>query len=140
MGSWVNGYYRISTEPGYVQLDKVEEFLRASYWAKERPRRTIESSLANSMVFSIFLEDKQIGIARVVTDYSTFAWLCDVFIEEEHRGLGLSKWLMEIILSHPHLDNISRWLLATKDAQELYSRYGFKEITDSYRWMERLSK
>jgi GNAT superfamily N-acetyltransferase len=82
-------------------------------------------------------KDQQIGFARVVTDYATFAWLADVFILEEQRGQGLAKWLIEVIVSHPQLQGLRRWLLATNDAHELYRRFGFAELQDPARWMER---
>lgn len=89
------------------------------------------------MAFGIYRDGAQVGFARVITDYATFAWIADVFILPEHRGQGLSKWLMEVILSHPELQGFRRWVLATKDAQGLYAKFGFKELLKPDRWMER---
>jgi GNAT superfamily N-acetyltransferase len=97
----------------------------------------VQRSLENSLNFGVFHGADQVGFARVVTDYATFAWLADVFILDEYRGQGLSKWLLEVILTHPQLQGFRRWLLATRDAHELYRRYGFTELKEQTRWMER---
>ena len=88
------------------------------------------------MPFGIFAGEKQIGFARVVTDFATFAWIADVFVDEEFRGQGLSKWLMESMMSHPELQGLRRWVLATKDAHSLYSKFGFASLNKPERWME----
>ncbi len=133
--------FTISTDPARLDIDVICDFLSRSYWANDRPRERIERSLANSLVFGMYDEDlvKQIGLARVVTDYATFAWLCDVFIEDAYRGKGLGKWLMETILSHPDLQGLRRWLLATHDAHELYAQFGWKPLEKPERWMGRFS-
>jgi GNAT superfamily N-acetyltransferase len=111
-----------------------------SYWATGRPRAMIEQSIANSLVFGLYKGEQQVGFCRVVTDYATFAWLCDVFVLEPFRGLGLSKWMMGVVTSHPELQGVQRWLLGTKDAQELYRKYGFTEANPSVRWMEKVTE
>lgn len=97
----------------------------------------MQRSLDNSLNFGIFKENQQVGFARVVTDFATFGWIADVFILEEHRGKGLAKWLMKSILSHPRLQGFRRWVLATKDAHELYRKFGFQELRRPERWLER---
>ena len=97
----------------------------------------VRRSIDNSLPFGVYRGGELVGFARVVTDYATFAWLADVFILKEHRGRGLSKWLMEVILAHPELQGFRRWVLATKDAHELYRRFGFRELHRPERWMER---
>lgn len=131
--------FTISADPARLDVDAICDFLARAYWAKDRPRERIERSLANSLVFGLYDGEKQIGIARVVTDYATFAWLCDVFIDNAYRGQGLGKWLMETIHSHPDLQGLRRWLLATRDAQGLYSQFGWKPLENPQRWMARFS-
>ena len=130
------GEYAISCEPALIDLDAVEELLRHTYWAQNRPREVIEKSLQNSMVFGAFLDGRQVALARVVTDYATFGWVCDVVVDPQHRGMGLSTALMDAILAHPELGAMRRLILATKDATSLYSRYGFKELASDLAWME----
>ncbi len=127
----------ISTDPSRLDLGAITDMLSRAYWAKDRTRDVITKSMQNSLVFGVYDNDRQIGLARVVTDYATFAWLCDVFILEEFRGRGISKWLMETILAHPDLQGLRRFLLATRDAHELYSRYGFTPLHNPSRWMEK---
>jgi GNAT superfamily N-acetyltransferase len=102
-----------------------------------RPREVIDKSLANSLTFGVFFKGEQIAVARVVTDYATFGWICDVVVQENHRGKGISKALMDSIVSHPELKAMRRFILATRDAHSLYERYGFKDLKGDYRWMER---
>jgi GNAT superfamily N-acetyltransferase len=97
----------------------------------------VQRALDNSLNFGLYKNNQLIGFARVVTDYATFAWIADVFVLSEHRGQGLSKWIMEVILSHPELQGFRRWVLATKDAHSLYARFGFIPLHRPERWMER---
>mgnify|MGYP000285556890 CR=1 FL=1 len=127
----------VSTDPSRLDLGAITDMLSRAYWAKDRTRDVITKSMQNSLVFGVYDSDRQIGLARVVTDYATFAWLCDVFILEEFRGRGISKWLMETILAHPDLQRLRRFLLATRDAHELYTRYGFTPLHNPSRWMEK---
>src|SRR5215471_14028198 len=134
---WQKGEYLISTDKARIDIDVVHAFLSASYWATGRSKETIRLSIDNSLPFGIYKEDEQAGFARVITDYATFAWIADVFVLDRFRGQGLGKWLMEVIVSHPDLQGFRRWVLSTKDAHELYRRYGFTELTRPERWMER---
>lgn len=116
----------------------IHEFLsQESYWAQGRTLEQTQRAIDNSWCFGVYIEDKQIGFARVVSDCATFAYVGDVFIIEEFRGQGLSKWLMETIISHPELQGLRRWVLATRDAHALYEKFGFHELTFPERWMER---
>ena len=135
---WRRGDFVISTDRPRLQLNFIHDFLASSsYWAKGRSLEVVQRSIENSLNFGVFKGDEQVGFARVVTDYATFAWLADVFIVEKYRGEGLGVWLIEVITSHPRLQGFRRWLLATRDAHELYRRFGFTEITELKRWMER---
>lgn len=138
---WQQGEFVISTDPARLDVEIVHHFLsHESYWAQGRTKELVQRSIANSLPFGIYKGTQQIGGCRVVTDYSTFAWLCDVFVLEPFRGLGLSKWLMEVVISHPELQGLRRWLLGTKDAQELYRKYGFTELTGETIWMQRFNE
>ncbi len=136
--SWQRDSYEISTDPTRLDLSLIHRFLSEStYWATGRPLEVVRRSIENSMPFGIYHERRQVGFARVITDYATFAWIADVFVLPEHRGRGLSKWLMEVMLSHPDLQGFRRWVLGTKDAQGLYAKYGFAPLRRPERWMER---
>jgi GNAT superfamily N-acetyltransferase len=134
---WQRGEYTISTEKKRLDISVIHGFLDASYWAAGRSVETIRRSIEHSIPFGLYKGDEQIGFARVITDCATFAWIADVFVLDPHRGQGLSKWLMEVIISHPELQGFRRWVLATKDAHELYFKFGFTELTRPERWMER---
>jgi GNAT superfamily N-acetyltransferase len=135
---WQQGDYTISTDNQRLDISVIHEFIsKQSYWGQGRKIEVVQRALENSCNFGVYKEDKQIGFARVVTDYATFAWVADVFVLNEHRGQGLSKWLMEVILSHPELQGFRRWVLATKDAHSLYVRFGFIPLHRPERWMER---
>lgn len=110
------------------------QFLTTSYWAKGCSLETVESSLAHSLSISIWFNDEQIAMARVVTDNTTFAYLNDVYVLTAHRGLGLSKCLLSHLISDPRLKSVGRWALFTQDAQSLYAQFGFRE----YPWPERM--
>jgi GNAT superfamily N-acetyltransferase len=131
------GSLLISTDALRLDLDVICEFLSRSYWARSRPRERIEASLRNSLVFCVYDGPRQVGLARRVTDYVTFAWLCDVFVDEGYRGKGIGKWLLETIVVHPELQGLKRILLVTDDAHGLYSQYGFTPLAHPEGWMER---
>ncbi|HMD87534.1 MAG TPA: GNAT family N-acetyltransferase [Anaerolineaceae bacterium] len=135
------GRFLISTDPALLQIDVIHNFLsNVSYWAQGRRLEVVKTSIENSLCFGIYSEGKQVGFARVVTDYATFAWLCDVFILPEQRGYGLGKWLIECVVSHPALARLKRMILATQDAHELYRRYGdFVALPNPERWMVRIN-
>lgn len=135
---WRNGEFLVSTERSRLQIGVIHKFLtEESYWAKDRTFEQTETAIENSLPFGVYRGENQIGFARVVTDYATFAYLGDVFILEEFRGQGLSKWLMETITSHPDLQNFRRWILATRDAHALYEKFGFTPLKFPARWMEK---
>ena len=136
--TWRRGEYTISTDRSRLDIDVIHEFLTNCYWSPGIPREIVQRGIANAECFGIFhRERQQVGFARAVTDYTTFAWLADVFVVEAHRRKGLSKWLMECILSHPQLQGFRRWVLATRDAHALYARFEFKPLNDATRWMEK---
>ena len=130
----------ISTDKDRLKLQVIFDFLaHRSYWAQGRTLEIISRSIENSLCFGVYESDKQVGFARVVTDYATFGWICDLFILETHRKQALGKWLIESIISHPSLKNIRRLLLATKDAHELYRKYGgFQTLPEAHLWMTRI--
>jgi GNAT superfamily N-acetyltransferase len=135
---WRRGEYTISTGDEHLDLAIIHDFIsNQSYWGRGRRMETVQRSLEHSLNFGVFKNHLQVGFARVVTDFATFAWVADVFILEEHRRQGLAKWLMEVILSHPELQGFRRWVLATRDAHELYRQFGFQELKRPERWMER---
>lgn len=135
---WKKNGYTISTDKRRLDLKVIQHFLNEeSYWAQGRSAKTIGRSVKHSVAFGIYFRRKQVGFARVVTDFATFAWIGDVFVIKEHRGKGLSKWLMEVMLAHPRLQRFRRWLLATKDAQGLYQQFGFVPLKRPERFMER---
>ena len=131
--------YEISTDRSRIDLDRVHRFLSTeAYWSPGVERDVVERSIAGSICFGVYAPDgQQVGFARAVTDKATFAWIADVYIEQEHRGDGLGKRLVEAVLGHPELQGLRRWFLATADAHELYRRYGFAELSDFNRFMSR---
>ena len=125
----------ISTDKSKLDIDVVHAFLTTTYWAEGIPKAVVEKSIEGSMCFGVFHLNKQVGFARMITDKATFAYLADVFIVPSARGRGLSKWLIETILSHPELQGLRRILLATRDAHTLYLKYGFSPLNIPERWM-----
>ncbi|HEX8650147.1 MAG TPA: GNAT family N-acetyltransferase [Pyrinomonadaceae bacterium] len=135
---WRRGEYLISTAQERLDVGVIHDYLaNTSYWATGRSIETVRRSIENSLAFGLYKGERLVGFARVITDYATFAWLADVFVLEQFRGQGLGKWLIEVILSHPELQGFRRWVLATKDAHELYRPFGFAELSRPERWMER---
>jgi GNAT superfamily N-acetyltransferase len=130
--------YSLSTDPARLDVAAIHRWLsEESYWAKHIPRATVERAIANSLNFGLYATGgAQAGFCRVVTDRATFAWLCDVFVLPEHRGRGLSKWLVSQVLAHPDLQNLRRHLLATYDAHTLYQRFGYAPLDRPDRWLE----
>lgn len=136
--TWERGEYVISTDPARLELETIHSYLSgSSYWAQGRPLAVVRRSIENSLCFGLYWRGRQVGFARVITDRATFAWLADVFVLDEARGQGLGKWLVETIIAHPDLQGLRRWVLATKDAHSLYSRFGFAPLKLPERWMER---
>ena len=135
--TWERGEYVISTERDRLDLDVIYDFLSNSYWAAGIPRTIVERSIEHSLPFGVHHGTRQVGFARVISDYATFAYIGDVFVLEEYRGQGLSKWLMEMIVGHPELQGLRRWLLLTRDAHGLYKKVGFMPARTPERLMER---
>jgi GNAT superfamily N-acetyltransferase len=133
------GAYTISTDRARLDLGLIHDYLsHTSYWAQGRPPQVVQRSIAHSLCFGVYAGVRQVGFARVVTDYATFAWLCDLFVVESHQGQGLGKWLVECIVAHPELRDLKIFLLATRDAHELYRRYGsFEILQQPDKWMAR---
>ncbi len=129
----------ISTDRGRIDLGVVHGYLSRSYWAKGIPLGLVEKSVENSLCFGVYEEASgvQIGLARVISDYATFAYLADVFILEECRGRGLSKWLMQCVVEHPELQLVRSFLLATRDAHTLYGKFSFAPLDAPERYMLR---
>ena len=127
--------FTISTDKEKLDIDVIHSFLSRTYWAEGISKEIIRRSIEGSLCFGVFENDNQVGFARMITDNATFAYLADVFIIEEYRGRGLSKWLMEVIMSHPDLKGLRRMILATKDAHELYKKFGFTLLNNVDRWM-----
>jgi GNAT superfamily N-acetyltransferase len=131
----VSGFI-VSTDPARLDLTLIHDFLSRSYWAHSISGSVVEKSISGSICFGVYAGSRQVGFARVVTDRATFAYLADVFIVEVHRRKGLSKLLMEAILSHPDLQGLRRFLLATKDAHGLYEKFGFRPLAVPERFLE----
>jgi GNAT superfamily N-acetyltransferase len=132
------GGYAISTDSARLDLDVIHEFLTNCYWAKGIPRDVVARSIEHSLCFGVYDgSGAQVGFARVISDFATFAYIGDVFILDSHRGRGLGKWLMECMVRHPALQGLRRWMLATRDAHGLYSHFGFTPLESSERFMER---
>ncbi len=127
-----DGEYEISTDKSRLDLSLIHDFLSGrSYWAKDIPLEVVRRSIEHALCFGVYLEGRQVGFARVITDYATFAYVGDVFIIEDHRGKGLGKGLVKAIMEHPELQGLRLWLLGTMDAHGLYERYGFRKLADS---------
>ena len=126
----------VSTDPQRLDLDAVHGWLVRSYWAAGIPRETVERSLQHSLCFGMYDGARQIGIARVITDGATFAYLCDVYVDDAQQRRGLGTWLMGCVQAHPALQGLRRWLLATRDAHGLYRRAGYRELSHPETWME----
>jgi GNAT superfamily N-acetyltransferase len=129
---WVYGDYRVSTDKTLLSLDTIYRFLKASYWANERSYETMRKSIANSLCFGLYQGKELIGFARVVTDYATFFWLCDVFVNPIYRDQGLGKLLIGCVVQASELQGL-RGMLATRDAHKLYALFGFQTPNDP-RW------
>jgi GNAT superfamily N-acetyltransferase len=134
---WQQGEYTLTTDPARVDLAVVHGYLTQSYWAKGIPLEIVRRSIEHSLNFSLLHGAAQVGFARVVTDYATFAYVGDVFVLEPHRGRGLSKWMMRVMVEHPDLQGFRRWSLLTRDAHGLYAQVGFTALAAPDRWMER---
>lgn len=130
--------YRISTDPQQLNVETIHQFLaHESGWSNGIPLEKVEKSIANSLNFGMYKGGQLIGYARVISDFSTIAYLGDVFLMPKYRGLGLSKWLMETIMDHPDLQGLRRWILLTSTAEWLYAKYGFTPLPQPEIYMEK---
>jgi GNAT superfamily N-acetyltransferase len=128
----------ISTEKSLLDVPMIHRYLsEESYWAKGVPRDVVERSIENAFCFGAYEDGKQVGFARVVTDYAVFAYVGDVFVLDSHRGRGVSKMIMSAIMAHPRLQGLRRWSLVTSDAHGLYRQFGFSELANPEKHMER---
>jgi GNAT superfamily N-acetyltransferase len=128
--------YEITCDKTRLDVDAIHAFLSQSYWSPGVPRSIVERAVANSLCFGVLLDGEQVGFARVITDRVTFAYLADVYILPDHRGKGLARRLMEQVSSHPDLQGLRRFLLATRDAHALYEKFGFRPLARPERIME----
>ncbi len=136
---WQKGAYTCSTDKSTLQVDVMHTFLsERSYWAQGRSLEKVKRSIAHSECFGLYKMDKQVGFARVVSDFTIYAYILDVFVLEEERGNGLGKFLMECILAHPELIGVRKWMLGTEDAHGLYSQYGFTSLKKVQNHMEKV--
>jgi GNAT superfamily N-acetyltransferase len=131
-----NPQYMVSTNSARFDVEMIHRFLTSCYWAEGIPRDIVQRSIENAVCFGVFDGDKQVGVARVITDRATFAYIGDLFILESHRGRGLSKLLMRAIMEHPELQGFRRWSLVTNDAHGLYQQFGFTPLASPQKYME----
>lgn len=129
--------YLISTDSSLLDIDFIHGFLTRSYWSQGISKEKVIRSIHHALCFGVYDNKKQIGFARVISDFTSFAYLADVFIIEAYRGRKLSKWLMESILAHPDLQELRNWVLRTKDAHGLYQQFGFTSPKNPESYMER---
>ena len=130
--------YEISTDPARLDIDAMHAYLTRSYWSPGIPRDIVERAARHSLCFGLFesATGAQVGLMRVVTDHATFAYLCDVYVLEEHRGHGLAKWMMREVMAHPSLAGARRVMLATRDAHGLYRQFEFTDVVRNTNLME----
>lgn len=130
------GEFLYSTDKSKLNLDYIHHFLsKESYWAKNIPTETVKASIEGSLCFGVYEKDKQVGFSRVITDYATFGYLADVFIDKDYRGRGLSKELMKFIMELELTKKLRRFMLATLDAHSLYAQFGFESQEGNKRLM-----
>ena len=130
------GRHWVTTDPEKLDMEVVYGYLSRAYWCEQIPRATLERALLHSLCFSLFEGERQVGLVRVISDYTTFAYLCDVFVLESHQGQGLGTWMMRCVMQHPDLQGLRRWHLTTRDAHALYRKYGFVPLSKPERHME----
>ena len=134
---WQRGEYTVSTDAARLDIDVIYGYLDRAYWSSGIPRETVERAVQRSLCFGLFEGETQIGFARAVTDSTTFAYICDVFVLESHQGKGLGTWLMRCVMQHPEMRRLRRCQLITRDAHKLYEKVGFRSISKPERHMER---
>ena len=136
--------YLLSDDPARLDLGRVYGWLRGAYWSEGVRRDVVERAFAHSIGLGVYAlgagAGGQVGVARVVTDRATFAWVCDVYVDDAHRGRGLARWMVGAARTHPELRGLRRWLLATRDAHGVYDALGFGPLSAPERWMERVDR
>ncbi|ADB35038.1 GCN5-related N-acetyltransferase [Kribbella flavida DSM 17836] len=133
---WTSGEFVADDDPARIDLDVVHGFLRTAYWSPGVPREVVRKAVAGSLCLGVYASDgTQVGFARAVTDRATFAWIADVFVQEQYRGHGLGRFVVSTLLEHPDLRGVRRTMLATADAHELYRSYGFKDLEQPERFL-----
>jgi len=136
---WRRGEFLVSTDPASIDVEAVHRWLsEESYWVPGIPLDVVRRGVESSLNFGLYDGERQVGLARIISDYATFAYVCDVFVLEAYRGRGLGVWLMECVAQHPHLQGLRRWMLGTRDAHTLYEKTGFAPVAAPDRWMEKL--
>lgn len=130
----------ISTDKSRLEIDVIHKFLTTTYWAKGRTIEEVYNSINHCLCFGVYLDKRQIGFARIATDYTVFAYLMDVFILPEYRGKGYSKQLIKYINEEPKLKSCKVWMLKTSDAHGLYKQFGYNELSHPEKVMERILK
>lgn len=135
---WTRECYRVTTSPGALDLDTVHSFLSTTSWASGLSRAVLARAISHSLCFSLFRDQQQIGLSRVITDYATYAYLCDVYVAEPHRGQGLGRWMMSCVLDHPVLGKLKRIALLTHNAEDFYRDLGFVRAKHGSIYLERL--
>lgn len=137
---WRRGEFVVSTDPSLLDVPAIHRWLsEESYWVPGIPLDIVRRGIEGSLNFGLYAEGgtRQAGLARIISDYATFAYVCDVFVLDEYRDRGLGVWLMECVAAHPRLQGLRRWMLGTKDAHGLYEKTGFTPLAVPERWMEK---
>lgn len=135
--NWTRGTFTVTTDPALVDQAVVAKFVRESYWSRGVPDSVVSKSIEGSLCFALRNETHQIGFARVISDRATIAYLGDVFVLPEFRGQGLGKWLVECVMAHPELQGLRAWILVTRDAHDLYRKFGFQSLGRPEGYMEK---
>lgn len=133
---WIKDEYTMTDQRDDLDIDVIHSFLKNSYWAAEIPKKVVEKSCDHSLCFGIYKDKDQVGFGRIITDYTTFAFVSDVFVLDAHRKKGLADWMLTCMRDHPPLQDLRRWMLATLDAHALYARKGFQPVQHPDWFME----
>jgi GNAT superfamily N-acetyltransferase len=134
-----HGAYTISDDPARLDITAIHEYLKRAYWSEQIPREIVERAVRGSLCIGAYdAEGAQVGLVRLISDYATFCYVCDVYVLEAHRGHGLSKAMMALAMEHPRLQGFRRWTLVTNDAHGLYRQFGFAAPAHPERYMERV--
>lgn len=135
------GAYTISTDKALLDIRAIHHFLSTqAYWSLNIPLATVEKAVKHSLCFGLYADNQQIGFARIISDFSTIAYLGDVYVIDEYRNQGLAKWLIEAVMQHPELQGLRRWILLTESAHKLYEPFGWNTVAEPRKWMEKANK